>query len=197
LEQEKLVKFRQAVFSDVDAKIDAIKKEAEELKLSSREQTENEELDDAYLYIQANSAKIKAEYSLIVSKAELAAKQNVLLQRENYRQMILDRVRERLTEYASTQEYKDGILLTFSSLVERYSLDQAVVCFGEKDAWIKDELTARYPEKGFRFETSAFITLGGFNVRDEKKGFVIDETLDTKLQEQIPYFNQNCRLAAE
>ncbi len=94
MDQEKLSKFKQAVFSDVDSKISVIQQEAEELKKASLAQTEDEQLNDAYSYIQSNVAKIKAEYKLIVAKADLAAKQEVLLQRENYRKSMLETVRQ-------------------------------------------------------------------------------------------------------
>ena len=64
LEEEKLAKFRQAVFSDVDAKIEKIKKETESVKKASLAQTEDEQLNDAYGYIQDNVAKIKNEFKL-------------------------------------------------------------------------------------------------------------------------------------
>ena len=89
MDQEKLSKFKQAVFSDVDSKISVIQQEAEELKKASLAQAEDEQLNDAYSYIQSNVAKIKAEYKLIVAKADLAAKQEVLLQRENYRLSLI------------------------------------------------------------------------------------------------------------
>ena len=55
-------------------------------------------------------SKIKAEYKLIIAKADLAAKQEVLLKREDYRKTMLESVRQRLMDFTKTAEYKSYLL---------------------------------------------------------------------------------------
>ncbi len=197
MDQEKLSKFKQAVFSDVDSKISVIQQEAEELKKASLAQTEDEQLNDAYSYIQSNVAKIKAEFKLIVAKADLAAKQEVLLQRENYRRSMLDAVRQRLVEFTKTAEYKSYLLNKLEEVSKSYPLSHSIILFKEEDSWLEQEVKTKFAPEDCVFQSSPAIKIGGFSIRNEKSGYLIDETLESKLQEQIPYFNQNCRIAAE
>jgi V/A-type H+-transporting ATPase subunit E len=197
LDQEKLSKFRQAVFSDVESKISVIQQEAEELKKASLAQTENEQLNDAYSYIQSNVAKIKAEFKLIVAKADLAAKQEVLLQRENYRRSMLAAVRQRLVDFTKTDEYKSYLLSKLEEVSKSYPLSHSVILFQEEDSWLEQEVKTKFAPEDCVFQSSPAIKIGGFIIRNEESGYLIDETLESKLQEQIPYFNQNCRIAAE
>ncbi len=197
MDQEKLSKFKQAVFSDVDSKISVIQQEAEELKKASLAQAEDEQLNDAYSYIQSNVAKIKAEYKLIVAKADLAAKQEVLLQRENYRKSMLETVRQRLVEFTKTAEYKSYLLKKLEEVSKSYPLSHSTILFKEEDSWLEQEAKAKFAVEDCIFEPSSAIKIGGFSIRNEKSGYLVDETLESKLQEQIPYFNQNCRIAAE
>jgi vacuolar-type H+-ATPase subunit E/Vma4 len=197
LEQDKLLKFRQAVLSDVELKVKKIEQEVEEIKKVSLAQTEDEQLNDAYSYIQDNVAKIKSEYKLLISKKDLAAKQDVLLQRENYRQMILNNVRDRLRAFAKTDEYKTYLMQKFEQAVSTYSLDGSIVEYRPEDNWMEQEIKAKYPAADCTFKPSTLIKIGGFTIRNDNAGTLIDETFESKLQEQIPYFNQNCRIAAE
>ena len=197
MDQEKLSKFKQAVFSDVDSKISVIQQEAEELKKASLAQTEDEQLNDAYSYIQSNVAKIKAEYKLIVAKADLVAKQEVLLERENYRKSMLETVRQRLVEFTKTAEYKSYLLKKLEEISKSYPLSHSTILFKEEDSWLEQEVKAKFAVEDCVFEASPAIKIGGFSIRNETSGYLVDETLESKLQEQIPYFNQNCRIAAE
>ncbi len=197
MDQEKLLKFKQAVFSDIESKISVIQKEAEELKQTSLAQTEDEQLNDAYSYIQSNVTKIKAEYRLAVAKADLAAKQEVLLQREAYRKAMVDSVRRRLEDFTKTPEYKTYLIDQLKELSKNHPLGGSEISFREEDSGLWKEIQAELELGGCRFLSSPAVKIGGFSIRSEKNGYVIDETLESKLQEQIPYFNQNCRIAAE
>lgn len=197
MDQEKLLKFKQAVFSDIESKVRIIQKEAEELKQTSLAQTEDEQLNDAYSYIQSSVAKIKAEYKLAVAKADLAAKQEVLLQREAYRKTMVDSVRQRLEDFTKTPEYKTYLIDQLKELSKNHPLGGSEISFREEDSGLWKEIQAELELGGCRFLSSSAVKIGGFSIRSEKNGYVIDETLESKLQEQIPYFNQNCRIAAE
>ena len=197
MDQEKLLKFKQAVFSDIDTKISEIQKETEKLKQDSLAQTEDEQLNDAYHYIQSNVAKIKAEFKLKIAQAELSAKQDVLLQREIYRKSILENVQKRLEEFTKTAVYKDYLIKKLEDILTSYPIDQSVILYKQEDSWLPEEIKKRFNTENCTFQSSSLIKIGGFSIRNELNGYVIDETLESKLQEQIPYFNQNCRIAVE
>lgn len=197
MDQEKLSKFKQAVFSDVEAKIEEIEKEAAEIKKASLAQTEEEQLNDAYSYIQTNVAKIKNEYRLLVAKKELAVSQELLLKRECFRRQMLERIRTRLSDFAKTEDYKTFLLDRLAFVLQSHSLEHSAFLYRAEDAWLEAEVKAKFPVGGCAFEVSDSVELGGFIIRNEENGYIIDETLESKLEEQIPYFNQNCRIAVE
>ena len=81
-------------------------------------------------------AKIKAEYKLIVAKADLVAKHEVLLERENYRKSMLETVRQRLVEFTKTAEYKSYLLKKLEEISKSYPLSHSTILFKEEDSWL-------------------------------------------------------------
>jgi V/A-type H+-transporting ATPase subunit E len=48
--------------------------------------------------------------------------------------------------------------------------------------------------RGVTFKESDDIEIGGIRALDPDKGILIDETLDTKLEDQRKWFIENCRM---
>ena len=197
MEQDKLSKFRGAVFSNIEKQIQEIEAETEELKKASLAQTENEQLNNAYAYIQNNVAKIKNENKLLIAKKELALKQDVLLKREEYRGRLLDNIRSRLLEFVASADYKPYILEKLKNINGSYQLAGSIIRYKTGDTWFEQEAKQMIPSEGCKFEADSTIQIGGFVIRNDQSGFVIDETFEAKLQEQMPYFNQNCRICVD
>ena len=116
----------------------------------------------------------------MISKKDLAAKQDVLLQRENYRKMILDNVRDRLCAFTKTDEYKTYLMRKFAQAVSACSLDGSIVEYRPEDNWLEQEIKAKYPAADCTFKPSTLIKIGGFTVRNDNAGTLIDETFESK-----------------
>ena len=196
MEQDKLQKFKQAVFSDVDQKVAEITRQVEELRKTSLEQTEDQQLNTAYNTIQGNVQKIRNDFRRYVSKISLSAHQDVLRRRESYKQQVFAAVAGHLAEYRKTNEYRRLLLDRLKKLEEEYSLTGCTIITGKGDQWLEEQLAS---EKGgaFHFETDFKIKLGGFCIRNDTEGYLLDETFDSRLKDQNDYFNQYCKLTAE
>ena len=196
VEQDKLQKFKRAVFFDVDQKVAEITKQMEELRKTTLEQTEDQQLNTAYNTLQENVQKIRNDFKRYVSKASLNARHDVLRQRESYKQQIFSAVASRLAEYRKTDDYQRFLLERLKKLEKEYCLDGCTIITGKGDQWLEERLSKEKKE-GFRFETDPKIKLGGFLIRNDSEGYLLDETFDSGLKDQNDYFNQYCKLTEE
>lgn len=196
MEQDKLQKFKQAVFSDVDQKVAEITKQVEDLRKTSLEETEDQQLYTAYNTIQGNVQKIRNDFKLRVSKIGLTAHQDVLRQRENYKQQIFSNVAARLMQYRETEDYRHFMYSCLERLKQEYHFKECTIVTSQNDLWFQEALATDNTVL-YHFETDPKIKIGGFYVRNDAEGYLLDETLDSKLKDQNDYFNQYCKLTLE
>lgn len=193
MEQERLAKFKQAIFSDVEAKVATISDQVEELRRASLQEAEDQELQHAYETIQQSVQQIKQDIRRDIAKMELTAKQDVLRQREQYKQQIFKHVAEKLQEYVKTNTYREYLTSTLSKVIEDYGSESVEIFVAPFDEWL-----AERSERGsYPITVDRTIQLGGLYLVDSAAGILVDETLDTKLKDQNEYFNANFNLSAQ
>ena len=65
----------------------------------------------------------------------------------------------------------------------------------ENDKAALAAIAGKYPAAAVKESKS--IHIGGFTIKDSEKGLLIDETLDTRLSEQLDWFLLHCNLKIE
>lgn len=197
-QENKLLKFQNAVFEEIDFKIAKMKEDS----LMQSDKTYEDNLDarlaQAYNEIQAKIQEIKRNAKRGIAKFSLESKRELLKKREELTNSVFDSVLKRLDEYVKTDEYKKKLISKIASFskpkttngADSISLD-AVILIGEQDFAFADEI-----KKAFSAECEVLkdqsILHGGFIIKDDKKRLYFDETLEEKLYEQKPYFIEKC-----
>ena len=171
-QQEKLSKFKNAVFREVDAKTEQIRREAEEKK--------EEE-------IRTKTEQIRQKFSQETAKCSLDAKRNLLAKRSELTQKLFDETAKRLAAFSKTEEYQALLLKKITSFSASVTVNAPELLVGASDYEKKDAI-----KKAFGHDCTVTcdqtITLGGFIVRDTQNGLFYDETFAQKLADQKSYF---------
>lgn len=108
--EEKLQRFSETVYKDAQGQCDAYLKEAEEKARAETEAYETGCLEAAYKAIKKQTAKIVRSASEKVSKAELKAKHEILLKRENIVNEVFADVTDKIAAYKQTTDYKNDLI---------------------------------------------------------------------------------------
>lgn len=192
-QQIKLAKFEKAVYAEVDAKVEQIRREAELEKESELQRNKDEQLAKSADYVQKKTAEIKRNRTREVAKCSLDAKRNILKKRGEITERVFEAVARRLEEYLSTPQYSEYLFQKIGEFAKANPLGGIQIEVGEGDFALADKIKAAYALP-CGVAVNREIRLGGFIARDEKDGVYFDETLSQKLAEQKSYFIENSEL---
>lgn len=192
-ENEKLEKFKSAVFAEIDIKTTQIQQEAEEFKEQEIEKRKNEQLEKSYFLIQNKSEEIKQQCKRDVAKHSLEAKRSLLIKRNEITQRVFDNVRNNILEYAKTPEYKQYLLKSIDVFSKNNSYESIDILVRNEDMKFSDEIKTAYA-KNCNVKEFPSIKVGGFIARNEEIGVYFDETLEKKLEAQKGFFIEHSQL---
>lgn len=184
--QEKLLEFKKSIQRELDSQIAQIDNDVEAYRSSQMEVIENEALSECYRTIQTAVASIRLEFTTEHSHALSELKRQLLLRRDEYAASIFDQVRQRLCDFTGGEEYSAWMCRKLESAVQEYHPQKPTLFVREADLALGGKLTAILP--GCRVLASADISIGGFIIEDEGKSYVINESLDSILEEQKEWF---------
>ncbi len=188
---EKLKRFENIIFSDVDLKIKAANAEIDSYKQTTLTAHQEQLIDEYFGYMQEQVKQIKSEMSQQVSKEELSAQRELLSYRNKLADQVFDAVRQHLADYTAGAEYGPY-------LVEKIKAALGNGPEGEYDLLVREADLPLLQNAAFpsTLHTAAdnSIQLGGFILLSQAQGVMIDESFDSKLGELVSEFNQKSGL---
>lgn len=132
----------------------------------------------------------------VQQKAQTAsqASRELLLRREELAAQVFAAVRARLAEYVAGEEYRAALLERVRAVKDQWDHTASVVQLREADMALAAQIQSLLP--GCEVRAAKRIKIGGFELRNSAAGILLDETLDARLDDQRPWFLQNCGLKA-
>ncbi len=191
--EEKLERFEQAVMGQAQAKAQEILSELESIKQEQIALTENAALSAAYEMIQGEVSGITTESARELSQMRLKQKQEYLAKRTGYEKGVFDVVKKRLLEYTTTDAYAEYLLSAAKRLASDYQAESVTLLLRNEDKAYEPTVRGGYGAP-CNVAFSDEISIGGILLRDDRNGFVVDMTLDTRLADQHDWFYHNCKL---
>ncbi len=186
-QQEKFLKFKNAVFREVDAKTEQIRREADEKKEQIIHKFTEQLNQNASEEIHTKTEQIRQKFSQETAKCSLDAKRDLLAKRSELTQKLFDETAKKLSDFSKTAEYEKLLLKKIESFSASVSISHPELLVGTSD--FKNQAAIK---KAFGRDCTIIcddaITLGGFIVRDTEKGLFYDETFAQKLADQKSYF---------
>lgn len=193
---QKLNQFMQAITRYAEKQSEAMHAEVEAFKEERLKRAEKEVLNESYVLIQKEQDEMRRTLAREMSVREIDARHRLLSKRRDMMASIFDRARQKLLAFAATPEYEQELQQSLQQMTARLPADGTVYTVCPRDAALCDKLQALCPE-GSRVETAADITLGGLRGTNMDAGILIDDTLDSRLEQQHDWFTDHSGLTIE
>lgn len=194
-QDEKLNKFRQAVFAEADKQAAEILSDIDKHRQEELEKAKNDALELHFHSMQAQLGQIKQDCKRDVSKADLQAKRELLMRREQLSDQVFDAVRERLRAFTATGEYREYLLRKIGTALASCPTEGSQLYLTAADMALAPDIQRQYA--GLSLQQLDGGEIGGFLLKNEALGIAVDETLDSLLEGQREYFNNISGLRIE
>ena len=193
LHYEQLSLFLNSINEAAKSSTEKIIREAEEYRVAELDKAKEQAAETGWQYIKRESEKLKAGSNREVSGDLASLRKEFYVRRNQIAEAVLDQVRERLTAFTSTEEYKAFLLDSVRKIAESFSGDAFVLYVSKEDITHRNLLVtaAKAIEK---VEADDSITIGGCKAFSKKRSLEIDDTLDIRLEKQKEYFYSSCGL---
>lgn len=185
--EQRVDMIEQSVLEDAQQRSEVIRKQADEYRQKEIDKIENQILGELYGKIQAEVSRIHSATTTDISHHEAQLRQKLLHRREELTEAIFTEVRQKLLESASTDLYREQLLKTAQELAQTFPTAGSSVAVSTRDAQLLPQLQVLFGQD-CKVETTDEIRLGGIRLSNAEAGVYVDETLDTKLEEQRPWF---------
>ena len=170
-----------------------IKTRAEEFRKYELQKAEAEVLRDAYYLIQNEMAQMKKNIASEVSKLEFEKRRELFVKRQAIMDDVLKKAQDKLLNFAKTQDYIELLKNYASSVSKILKKSGTVLYICKRDEGFIDDIREAYG-KICKVEVSDKIRIGGILAVNKVMSLVVDETLDSKLEEQRIWFEENSKL---
>lgn len=188
---EKLQRFENIIFSDVDSKVNATIEEADRYKENALSEHHEKIMDKYFDYMQDQVHLIQSDIKRQMAKAELSAKRELLLYRNQISEKVFQNVKKQLSDFAQSDDYKTYLINSIRDCINNQSLQDIKILVRQEDL---DLLRENDFTQQFAVEQDSSIRLGGFILLDKSAGMMIDQSFDSKLDELFSYFIQTSGL---
>ncbi len=190
--EEKLFEFKKSIRREIERETARINCDIESYRHAQMEALEDEVLSECYRTIQAAVAQIRMEYTTQRSQALGEMRRHLLRQRDEHAGAVFEKVKEKLRAFASGAEYPAWLEKKLSAAAKEYRMRKPVLYVREADLPLRAALEKALP--GCEVRASSEIATGGFIIEEPELSYVINESLDSILNEQKEWFFSNSGL---
>ena len=185
--------FLNAIQKYADEQKHMIRSEVEKFKAEELKKAEDEGIRDAHALIQKEMASMRAGITSELAKKEDEGRQALYKRREEMVEEVFARAEKRLLEYSATEQYKDALKKNAAEAAAYFADDEITVYIKSDDMPLGAELKEIFGQN-CSIKAASDIAVGGFKAQCEKKGIVVDFTLDTRLENRRDWFLKNSKL---
>lgn len=182
------------IMEDAQAKADKLRAQAEEYRQSALKKAEDEVLHELYSKIQDEISEIRGSTTRSVSQQEAQSRQSLLLKREELTNSVFLHVRKMLLEYTKTPAYQKFMLDLAKEMAKIYPLVNSTIMLKADDYSMASQLDEVFGKK-CRILADENIHIGGMKLMNQGAGIFVDETLDSRLEDQKPWFYSHSGLS--
>ena len=186
--------FLKAINKAAMQKCNDIAKQIEETTAAEMQRAEDEARRDGHQKIELAKNKIEMQAKKEVAAFETEKKKEIYAKRRAYQEEIFSLAAKELSEFAQSAQYQDFLEACLANISDKVG-NSLTFTVAENDKAALAAIAGKYPAAAVKESKS--IHIGGFTIKDSEKGLLIDETLDTRLSEQLDWFLLHCNLKIE
>ncbi len=185
--EDRMAMIERAVLSEARQESDEIRKQTDEYRQRELDKVEDKILGELYGKIQKEVSHLHTAATTDISHHETEHRQALLHRREELTEELFAMVAEKLLDYAKTSTYRKKLIQTAQDMADRFPLHGGKLMICPTDGALLSDLQ-EIVGQGCTVTPDSTITIGGLRLENTDAGLVVDETLDTKLHEQRPWF---------
>ncbi len=183
--KEKIQIFNKIVMNEAEEKRKQIMIEVSKKLSDACKEAEEKAQSEADEIIKSEIQKAELTKNKDFVDASTEAKKSLIELRNNLTLDLQQLIRQRLTDFMKTEQYKKYIIDNISKYAKKYDEIEVTVMpcdiiLSEKILNINKNISIKQSERDF---------IGGFIAISKSKHIILDETFETKLEEQINSFN--------
>lgn len=189
----KLKNFLDAINHEAQENYDRILSEIEELSREELLETRTSAEKEANEFYNRAVSKNKAYSNGVISSARLSVRKELCEKRNKITEDVFKIAREKLTDFAESEEYKSFLKKSAEALKKELSAG-AELFVREEDMQYAEIIKEAYGEN-CSVSVSSDITVGGIKGRDADGSLMADDTLDGRLNSQYEWFLSSCKMS--
>ena len=161
--------------------------EAKRLEEEAYNQIKAEAKKDAEALLAKELVEISSNASVEASSSQEEKTKKLVEKRDEYVANIFSEAKDKLVAFANSKDYQAYLVKHMEEIGKLYPMSDSTLELREADMKYKDELIKAYGT-ALEVEVSDKITIGGFIVKNKATNVVVDESLDTALENQKEWF---------
>lgn len=191
--EEKKDKFSAAINHYAEEQRQKIENEIAEYKSKELQETENQVLLECYQMIQKELVQMRSRISQENAQREMDARRKLLKRRSEITAEVFSRVTDKLNEFVESSDYVAFLEKSAKKFAEVFGRPGVTICLKSDDVKYEDAIQKAL---GFEceFQTDSTIEIGGIKAFESEMGILVDETLDSLLEDQHAYFESHSGL---
>lgn len=161
--------------------------EAKELEAEAYQQIKAEAKKDADALLAKELVEISSNASVEASLSQEEKTKKLVETREVYVTKIFKEAKNRLNEFVNSEGYKMYLIKHMEKISSLYQMSDSILKLRQNDTKYADDLVKAYGID-LTVEVSDEIKIGGFIIENKATNVVVDESLDTALENQKEWF---------
>ena len=190
----KTKRFLKAINNAAMQKCNDIARQIEETTQEAMLIAEEEASREGHIKVDIAKAKIEAAAKAEVAEYEKSKKVEIYKKRNRYCQTVFTEAEEKLHTFTKSDEYASFLKHSIQTVSDKVS-ENLAICFSVGDTAAKGIARKAFPNAALTEDAS--IQIGGYIFKDEANHLIFNDTLDTRLAEQLDWFLLNCNLKVE
>ena len=192
IQQKKINNFIKSITDTAAEKREAVGAETEKILRAERAELERQAKRDAENYVRAKSASVKLEAGKRISEKADECRKAVFSKRSEIANATLSEAAEKLKSFTESPGYKDFLIKSAGEVIKEIGSVNVTLMLRPKDMVFKEEICNTYPNASFSQDES--IRIGGVKGINSTMTLLINDTLDSRLENQKRWFEENSGL---
>ncbi len=190
---DKLNRFELELMKTAHAQAEQIYAEMKKYKADEIDKAQDDVLEDAYHLIQSEVSELSVQAKKEASEKTLKYRKKLIEVRDKAVTEIFSEVKEQLAGYCKTEEYARYIIKLVEGFRISYPFPNSIIKLAKSDEEKKEAVMAAF---GLPCEVICTdeVKIGGAILENAAKGYIVNETLDQKLEDQKEWFRRNSGL---
>ena len=191
-EKTKESKFLDAINKYAEQQKAQITQEIEDYKNTKIEQATEQGLQDAYDLIREDISRRKAVIVNDLAKKELALRNELFTERQTLADKVFDEAKQKLVAFTETDDYNRFLGRSLAEIKVKCGTARCDIAIAPSDEDKRGLISDVFPDA--RITADPHILIGGVKANCPELGILMDDTLDSRLEEQRGWFIETCSM---